>query len=86
MRGLNAPMGEQRAGPMPGAGVVVYFECADLDSTVAALKEGGVVMDAEPQNQPWLWREAYLRDPDGNVICLFSAGPNRKNPPWRVRK
>lgn len=77
---------EERAGLMPGAGVVVYFECADLDSTIAALKERGVVMDAEPRDQPWLWREADLRDPDGNVLCLFSAGQNRKNPPWRVRK
>jgi len=25
-----------------------------------------------------LWREAYLKDPDGNIICLFSAGQNRK--------
>ena len=77
---------EKKAGPMPGAGIVVYFECADLDSTVAALKEGGVVLDSEPKDQPWLWREAYLTDPDGNVTCLFSAGRNRKNPPWRVRK
>jgi hypothetical protein len=31
-----------------------------------------------------LWREAHLRDPAGNRVCLFHAGENRCNPPWRV--
>jgi hypothetical protein len=31
-----------------------------------------------------LWREAYLHDPDGNVVCLYHAGENRRNPPWRM--
>lgn len=66
------------------SGVVVYFECEDLDARVAALKERGVVFDSDPVDQSWLWREAYLRDPDGNVICLFWAGENRRNPPWRL--
>jgi catechol 2,3-dioxygenase-like lactoylglutathione lyase family enzyme len=65
-------------------GVVVYFECADLDARVAELKRKGIVFDADPVDQPWLWREAYLRDPDGNVICLFWAGEHRLNPPWRL--
>jgi hypothetical protein len=34
---------------------------------------------------PWLWREARLRDPDGHRVCLYRAGQNRKNPPWRLR-
>ena len=50
-----------------------------------ALKEQGVVFDTEPADEPWLWREARLRDPDGNVLCLYRAGVNRRNPPWRVR-
>jgi catechol 2,3-dioxygenase-like lactoylglutathione lyase family enzyme len=66
-------------------GIVVYFECEDVDATVAALKQRGVGIEAEPKDQSWLWREAYLRDPDGNALCLFTAGNNRKYPPWRVR-
>jgi len=23
-------------------------------------------------------------DPSGNVVCLYHAGDNRLNPPWRV--
>jgi catechol 2,3-dioxygenase-like lactoylglutathione lyase family enzyme len=64
--------------------LVIYFECERLDEVVAELKGKGIVFDAEPQDQNWLWREAYLRDPDGNHLCLFSAGENRRNPPWRV--
>jgi catechol 2,3-dioxygenase-like lactoylglutathione lyase family enzyme len=67
-----------------GQGVVVYFECEDLDAVVEKLKTGGVSFDAEPRDQPWLWREAHLHDPDGNVICLYHAGANRRNPPWRM--
>ena len=65
-------------------GVVVYFEVEDLDATVSALKSAGFHFESEPRDQPWLWREAYLRDPADNHICLFRAGANRRNPPWRM--
>jgi catechol 2,3-dioxygenase-like lactoylglutathione lyase family enzyme len=64
---------------------VVYFECENLDVAVEDLKRKGIEFDSEPRDQPWLWREAYLRDPDGNVICLYYAGTNRLNPPWRLK-
>ncbi len=41
--------------------------------------------DADPVDQRWLWREAYLSDPDGNTICLYHAGENRLHPPWRIK-
>lgn len=65
-------------------GVVVYFETEELDEQVAELKSKGYLFTREPENQRWLWREARLLDPSGNEICLFFAGENRKNPPWRV--
>ena len=65
-------------------GVVVYFECADLDATVQALQAAGFTFAQLPKDEPWLWREARLVDPSGNVICLFRAGDNRRNPPWRL--
>jgi catechol 2,3-dioxygenase-like lactoylglutathione lyase family enzyme len=64
--------------------LVIYFECEKLDDVVADLKTKGIAFDSDPQDQSWLWREAYLRDPDGNVICLYYAGENRLNPPWRI--
>ena len=66
------------------SGVVVYFECQDLDATCRDLLERGIQFDSMPVDQEWLWREAYLRDPEGNVICLYHAGANRRHPPWRL--
>ncbi len=65
-------------------GVVVYFECADLDARVERLLAAGLEFTQLPTDERWLWREARLVDPSSNVICLFWAGDNRKNPPWRV--
>ncbi|MEQ1764700.1 MAG: VOC family protein [Pyrinomonadaceae bacterium] len=64
--------------------IVLYFECDDLDGEVARLKSIGLEFEEDPTDRDWLWRQAYLRDPNGNRICLFHAGENRKNPPWRV--
>jgi catechol 2,3-dioxygenase-like lactoylglutathione lyase family enzyme len=66
------------------AGVVVYFECEDLDERVSALKAKGIVFSSDPVDQTWLWREAHLLDPDGNFLILYFAGKNRKDPPWRL--
>lgn len=74
----------RREGPIAESGVVVYFECTDLDSTISTLRTSGLPIDSDVKEQPWLWREAHLRDPDGNTICLFTANQNRKYPPWRV--
>ena len=68
----------------PSSGTV-YFECDDLDATVAALQAAGIEFDHGPVDEPWLWREARLLDPDGNSLCLFYAGENRLNPPWRLQ-
>ena len=67
----------------PGA-TVVYFECDDLDARCERLREAGYAFESGPADQRWLWREARLRDPDGNPICLFFAGDNRVDPPWRI--
>lgn len=64
--------------------IVVYFECDDLDERVARLKQAGIKFESGPVDQSWLWREAHLRDPDGNLICLYYSGENRLNPPWRL--
>ena len=65
-------------------GALIYFECDDLDARYARLADEGVVFDSPPTDQRWLWREARLSDPDGNRLCLYWAGENRVDPPWRV--
>ena len=64
--------------------VVVYLEVEDVDGTFAMLRQRGLSFESEATDQPWLWREAYLRDPAGNRLCIFHAGEQRRFPPWRV--
>lgn len=68
----------------PAHEVVVYFEVQDVDATVAAVEARGLGFESQPVDQSWLWREAYIRDPAGNLLCIFHAGENRRYPPWRI--
>jgi len=62
----------------------VYFETAEPEKLVAALRERGIEPTLPLEDKPWLWREAWYVDPAGNRLCIYFAGTNRKNPPWRV--
>jgi hydroxymethylpyrimidine/phosphomethylpyrimidine kinase len=64
----------------------IYFECDDLDERVEQLARSGLAFEHGPRNQPWMWREARLRDPDGNIIFLYKAGEARRFPPWRIEQ
>lgn len=66
-----------------GDGVWVYFEVPDVDAAVEKIKNQGLTMETAPQDQSWLWREARLKDLDGNQIIIYCAGENRTHPPWR---
>ena len=63
---------------------VVYLESDDLDSWVEGLRSAGIVFETGPEDQSWGWREAHLRDPAGNRLCLYRAGEYRRFPPWRI--
>ncbi|QIK95698.1 bifunctional hydroxymethylpyrimidine kinase/phosphomethylpyrimidine kinase [Sphingomonas sp. HDW15A] len=67
-----------------GETVAVYFECDDLDDRVERLARLGIPFEHGPRNQPWMWREARLRDPGGNTVFLYKAGEARRFPPWRL--
>jgi hydroxymethylpyrimidine/phosphomethylpyrimidine kinase len=66
------------------ATTAIYFECDDLDERVEQLARSGIPFEHGPRNQPWMWREARLRDPDGNIIFMYKAGESRRFPPWRI--
>src|ERR1700761_6468793 len=71
---FECPEGEStfsihRVDELPSAnGIWVYFEVRDVDTHVQALSEAGVNIEETPKDQPWLWREARLKDLDGNQI------------------
>lgn len=68
----------------PDTQVVVYFETEELDALVQRLQAEGFEFTQPPRDERWLWREARLKDPAGNELCLYRAGPNRRHPPWRL--
>jgi catechol 2,3-dioxygenase-like lactoylglutathione lyase family enzyme len=72
-------------GPSGPNGIWIYFEVEDVDKTIEELGKtlGQAVIEETPNDKPWLWRESRVKDLDGNQIIIYSAGKNRKNPPWR---
>ncbi|WP_304759104.1 VOC family protein [Sediminibacterium sp.] len=68
-----------------GEGIWIYFECENLDQFVNQLQVKGISFDELPNDKPWLWREARLKDPDQNTLILYFAGDNRLNPPWKIK-
>lgn len=69
-----------------GDGVHIYFECNNLDEYVHQLINKGIKFDEMPKDESWLWREARLKDLDGNQLILYFGGDNRQDPPWKINR
>lgn len=67
-----------------GTSTIVYFESKRLDAWVSELLSEGFAFEQMPLDESWGWREARLLDPSGNIVCLYSAGENRRYPAWRI--
>lgn len=67
-----------------GGRASVHLEVDDVDAAVNDLQRRGLSFVRAPADQPYLWREAVLLDPDGYEVFVYHAGKNRLNPPWRV--
>jgi len=81
----NATLSVHKVDHLTGQpGIIIYFECEQLDEVVNELIGKGIHFDQLPKDESWLWREAILNDPAGNKIKLYFAGENRVYPPWRV--
>ena len=67
--------------PSPDA-PLIYFE---VDDVQAFLTEKDLTPLTTPEMKTYLWFEADIEDPSGNRIRLFTAGKNRRFPPWRIK-
>jgi organic hydroperoxide reductase OsmC/OhrA/catechol 2,3-dioxygenase-like lactoylglutathione lyase family enzyme len=74
------PATDQASAP----GASIHFEVDDVDRAVEGLKRAGFGFLCDPADQPYLWREAILLDPDGHRVFIYHAGKNRLDPPWRL--
>jgi lactoylglutathione lyase len=56
--------------PASGHGFELCVYADDVDIAVEALRAAGVPVLAEPADQPWGDRMAYVEDPEGNPVML----------------
>lgn len=65
---------------------VLYFEVDDVDAKYHALRNLDVEFTSPPTDQSYCWRTAFFDDPNGNTLCIFHAGSDRRFPPWRIQE
>lgn len=70
--GLHADVGKMEEGARPPGGATgFYFAVADVDAVVKRLKAKGAKVVDEPADKSY-GRDAYVEDPDGNVIAILT--------------
>jgi len=60
------------ARPGENHSLILEFEVNDVDREYARLHDVVKTWVKEPSTQPWGTRSVYFRDPDGNLIDLFT--------------
>jgi lactoylglutathione lyase len=58
----------------PAGRVAFWLYCDDVVAEVESLREAGIEISREPEDQPWGERMAVVFDPDGNEIYLGQRG------------
>ncbi len=61
----------------PAQGAWLLIEVLDLDTVYQSSVEARAEILHEPRDWPWLFRDFKVKDPCGNVVCLF-----RRLPGW----
>jgi catechol 2,3-dioxygenase-like lactoylglutathione lyase family enzyme len=61
------------ARPGENHSLVIEFEVGDVDREYARLHRLVKTWVKEPSTQPWGTRSTYFRDPDGNLVDLFTV-------------
>ncbi len=56
------------AGDKPRGELFVYVD--DVDASVQTVRDAGATVIAEPVDQPWGERVAYVADPEGGPVAL----------------
>jgi lactoylglutathione lyase len=82
---LKAPQGEgtialhllEKGMTMQPGAIRLYFEVRGLEAVCKRLEKRGAKFSKQPALMPWGWKHAYLNDPDGHEVSLYSAGAKR---------
>ncbi|MDR6989296.1 catechol 2,3-dioxygenase-like lactoylglutathione lyase family enzyme [Paenarthrobacter nitroguajacolicus] len=72
--------------PRPGTNdtTIVEFLVTDVDAEFGRLRHVLENVVLEPTTMPWGNRSALFRDPDGNLVNLFSRPPHSPSSPSHV--
>lgn len=70
--GFHIGFEERQAGLVGAAGVEIDIHVDDVDAAFERLGAAGVTFDAAPADQPWGARHAWLTDPDGYRLSIWS--------------
>jgi catechol 2,3-dioxygenase-like lactoylglutathione lyase family enzyme len=71
--GFTVGMEERSSEEVGGPGVEIEVRVDDVDGRHAELRSAGVDFTEPPRDMPWGARHAFLRDPDGYRVSIFSA-------------
>ena len=61
----------------PRSTIRLYFEVSDIERYCAELEAMGIRFTAPLERKSWGWKHAYLTDPDGHELSIYSAGAAR---------
>ncbi len=73
--GFHIGMEEGEPAEVGSPGIEIVIQVDDVDRRYEEMKASGVAFDAPPEDQPWGARHAWLRDPDGYRLSIFSQIP-----------
>jgi catechol 2,3-dioxygenase-like lactoylglutathione lyase family enzyme len=65
-------MGIEEAAAEARPEVEVVVRVPDVDATYQQMTAAGIEFEAAPADMPWGARHAWLRDPDGRRVSLYS--------------
>jgi catechol 2,3-dioxygenase-like lactoylglutathione lyase family enzyme len=70
--GFHLGLEEGDPGDVGAAGIEVVIEVDDVDRASERLSAKGIRFDRPPEDQEWGARHAWLRDPDGYRLSIYS--------------
>jgi predicted enzyme related to lactoylglutathione lyase len=65
-------LGDQAPQPASNKTIIIEFLVADVDAEFARLQDDLDDVVLEPTTMPWGNRSTLFRDPDGNIVNIFS--------------
>ena len=70
--GFHLGIEEGEPARVGATGIEIVVEVDDVDSRYRELIAAGVTFDGPPEDQPWGARHAWLNDPDGYRLSIFT--------------